>query len=350
MALILIADSSAQERQRLRKIVETQDHVVVEADSAAYCLEIAEYHHPQCVLLNLLISGEPDLDLLKSLQALAISTIVVIDAAQPDTRQHCLDLGVSYILFLHPNQDDLLNSLSGTLETEVTVQSQPISESLSPDGVEPQSQPFPQATPESSKVQVLQQLLSIDKLQYLIGLGSDTASETLTDLTDCAIQFQSPTVETMTAKSLQQLLQGRFGPEPICAAQLPFTGGLNGTAQLFFPQASALSLTAMLTGESPDSPDFEVMKQEALTEVGNIVLNSVMGAISNALTQQLTFAVPIYQEAPVAELTQALDQDAGAVIILAQTHFNIEELQISGDIILFFKMQLFFDFADSTLT
>ncbi|MEO1349410.1 MAG: chemotaxis protein CheC, partial [Cyanobacteria bacterium J06635_15] len=84
-------------------------------------------------------------------------------------------------------------------------------------------------------------------------------------------------------------------------------------------------------------------------EVGNIVLNSVMGAMSNALAQKLTFSVPIYQETSVEALTHSLGQDTSAAVILAQTHFKIEDLQISGDIILFFKMQLFFDLADSTL-
>ncbi|MEM9904443.1 MAG: hypothetical protein AAF921_05390, partial [Cyanobacteria bacterium P01_D01_bin.44] len=311
-----------------------------------------EYHHPQCVLLNLSISGTPDFELLRSLQALAIATIVLTDGEQPDTDQQCQKLGVAHILPLHPNQHQLLNSLSEALNAEPPSQGQPGAESLSPGSLNElqlQSQASPQTASIDSKVQVLQQLLSIDKLQYLIGLGSDTASETLTDLTGCPIQFQPPVVETMTAQSLQQLLQGRFGFEPICAAQLPFTGGLNGTAQLFFPQDSALSLTAMLTGEAPDSEEFDLLKQEALTEVGNIVLNSVMGAMSNALAQKLTFSVPIYQEASVEALTQSLNHDSSAVIILTQTHFKIEDLQISGDIILFFKMQLFFDLADSTL-
>ncbi len=58
MALVLLADPSSSERQRLRQIIESQDHVVVEADEGAYCLEIAEYHHPQCMVLNLALLGK----------------------------------------------------------------------------------------------------------------------------------------------------------------------------------------------------------------------------------------------------------------------------------------------------
>lgn len=355
MALILIADSSAQERQRLRKIIETQDHVVVEADSSAYCKEIAEYHHPQCVLLNHLLANTPELDLLQTLHTLEIATIIIADQTEVDNLP-ALTIRDQPILALHPEKAVLLQSLVMVLDRESET-STPQSQSIhsppngldsSPPSLSPPAQIVPNQKSQD-KVTALQQLLSIDKLQHLVTLGSDKVSESLTDLTGCSIQFQPSAIETMTAQSLQQLLQGHFGYEPICSTQLPFTGGLNGTAQLFFPQVSALSLTAMLTEENPGSPDFDTLKQEALTEVGNIVLNSVMGAMSNALAQSLTFSVPVYQEAPVADLTQSLASDFSAVILLAQTHFKIKELKVSGDIILFFKMQLFFDLANNTL-
>lgn len=335
MALILIADATAQERLRLRGIIETQDHVVVEADSSAYCLEIAEYHHPECVVLNLAMANGQVSDLVRSLQTLEVTILAITDPAQPNNHQQCLESGITHILPLNPPQDKLLTNLAKALNESDLPQ---------------QADNTPQAEATDKKVQVLQQLLSIDKLQHLIGLGSNTAASTLTELTGSTMHFQPPTVETMTAYSLQQLLKGRFGDEAICAAQLPFEGSLNGTSQLFFPQTSGASLTELLTGEPPDSEEFDTLKQEALTEVGNIVLNSVMGAMSNALEKQLTFSVPIYQEATVADLTQSLAQDSNAVIILTQTHFNIKDLQIDGDIILFFRMQLFFDLADSNLT
>jgi len=57
MALILIADNSASERQRLRQIMELEDHIVVEADNSQYCLEIIEVHRLDGALLNPFLSG-----------------------------------------------------------------------------------------------------------------------------------------------------------------------------------------------------------------------------------------------------------------------------------------------------
>lgn len=163
--------------------------------------------------------------LVRSLPTLAITTLVMADKTHPDTQKQCLALGVSHLLPPQPNNTDLLKSLAAAFDLDDAVPAAPTS---------PQPSASPAMPSSSGKVEALQQLLSIDKLHNLLGLGSDTASETLTDLTGGSIHFQSPAVETMTAQSLQQLLKGRFGADSICAVQLPFIGGLNGTAQLFF--------------------------------------------------------------------------------------------------------------------
>ncbi len=335
MALILIADASAPERQRLRKIIETEDHVVVEADSGVYCLEIAEFHHPQCVLLSSLLVNNGSSELIQTLQGLNIPMIAIASNPPSNPPQHHLDRVAATVLTATPSQAELLTALTSALAPNVPSQ--------------PQSAKQPSA-PAPTPSDTAQQLLSIERLQRLVGLGIEEAAETLSEISDCQIQFQPSVVETMTAQSLQNLLRDRFGTAPICAAQLPFIGGLSGTAQLFFPQESAATFVTALTGEEPGNPDFSDAKQEALIEVGNCVLNGVMGAMSNALTQRLTFSVPVYLEASIDALTQTLADDFSSVILLAKTDFNIQQLQVEGDIMLFFKMRLFFDLATNLST
>ncbi|NET36272.1 MAG: response regulator, partial [Cyanothece sp. SIO1E1] len=115
MALILIADASGSERQRLRQIVEQQDHIVVEADSGAYCLEIAEYHQPQCVLLNAEISAAADVELLPALQALKIPTIVLASATQTYQQQQDLNRAATTVLNSPPVELELLSTLGNIL-------------------------------------------------------------------------------------------------------------------------------------------------------------------------------------------------------------------------------------------
>lgn len=327
MALILVADSSEVRRQTVRSLVEAQDHVVVEADSAVYCLEIAEYHHPQCIFVNPDLADADEVKLLPMLKTLDILTFAIVPSAASES-------SISVEIF-QASQDntELRQKMLAIFRPDLTL-SPPLSEPDDPAAV-PQKAAVPDHAPSG--------LVSFDHLQTLTTLGIDQASETLNSLTDCPIDFQVATVETMTARSLSLLLKGRFGDATICAAQLPFHGGLSGTAQLFFPTVSGDLLTTALTGEEADSDDFTELKEEALTEVGNIVLNSVMGTMSNGLSKHLDFAVPEYAEDTIEQLTRSLADIPTSSILLAQTQFHIPDLNIQGDILLFFKMSLFFD-------
>uniref|UniRef100_A0ACD5GZE0 Uncharacterized protein n=1 Tax=Desertifilum tharense IPPAS B-1220 TaxID=1781255 RepID=A0ACD5GZE0_9CYAN len=50
---------------------------------------------------------------------------------------------------------------------------------------------------------------------------------------------------------------------------------------MIFPTESASTLVSLLTGEKPGTPDLEAVKIGTLLEVGNIVLNGVVGTVSN---------------------------------------------------------------------
>ena len=78
------------ERQKLREIIEQHDHVVVEADNASYCLEIAKYHNPQCVLVNPLLPDNDAISLIPSLQSLEIPIIAI--AFPPPTSDSATDI------------------------------------------------------------------------------------------------------------------------------------------------------------------------------------------------------------------------------------------------------------------
>ncbi len=341
MALILIADPSASERQRLRQIIEGQDHVVVEADGGAYCLEIAEYHHPQCVFFNLLLLDAAETDLLPSFKQLDIPTIFITSDSLTQSEQRYLGWQAAAVLGDVPESDILLDTLTAIL---INGTAPKLSSPLSVSQDAPATPPGTTVESTTSAQANAKELLSLDNLQGVVGEGIAQATVALNEITGCPLTFESPQVETLTSLSMQKRLQDRFGDTPVCATQLPFAGGLTGTAQLFFPQESAISLTTVLTGEDLNSPDIHQLKQEALTEIGNIVLNSVMGAMSNALGQSLAFSVPVYLESEIATLSSSLTEEHDdAAILLAQTQFLIEEFQITGDIILFFKMRLFFN-------
>ena len=181
----------------------------------------------------------------------------------------------------------------------------------------------------------------LEILTELINVGIGETAKMLNEMIEFRIRLQVPLLEILSGIELQEVLSQRLGLDPLSSVQLDFSGSFAGTAQLVFPTESAASLVSVLTGEEVESPDLDTLKIGTLTEVGNIVINGVMGSMSNMLDQPMNYAVPTYAEEDIEQLVPM--RETNNSVLLAQARFDVEELQLKGDIILFFKVGSFQD-------
>lgn len=183
----------------------------------------------------------------------------------------------------------------------------------------------------------------LDALTELINIGVGQAAGMLNEMIEFRIQLQVPWLKLLSSSELQEELEKRLGKEQLSSVQLEFSGSFGGQTQLVFPTDSAATLVEVLTGEESESPALDELKIGTLTEVGNIVINGVMGSIGNILSQPIHYDVPNYIENDIEHLLPHLSQKSGdqGNFLLAQTRFDIQELRVQGDIILFFNMGSF---------
>jgi len=177
-----------------------------------------------------------------------------------------------------------------------------------------------------------------DVIKELLNIGVGRAAAALNQIIEKPITLHIPTILIATAFELQQKLQ-QFGNHALSTVQLPFQGSYNGSATLAFPAETAPKLVEILTGTSGDGDELNAMKVATLTEIGNIVLNGVMGSITNVLSGTLTYTVPTYNECPVTNLFQFSNQDDSPILLWAQTRFTVTDYDISGDIFLVFDSE-----------
>lgn len=181
----------------------------------------------------------------------------------------------------------------------------------------------------------------IDALQELINIGVGRAASILNEMVDSRILLQIPSVKVLSLADLQQELARRFDDGSFAAVRLSFTGSFSGTAELVFPTESASTLVALLTGEESGSPDLDAVKIGTLSEIGNILINGVMGSMSNVLKQRMNYALPVYAEDSIEKLLLLDSYSIPTVFLLAQARFTIEQLELIGDIILIFETSSF---------
>jgi chemotaxis protein CheC len=131
---------------------------------------------------------------------------------------------------------------------------------------------------------------------------------------------------------------------------MSFRGSLDGSAFLVFPQSSALKLVTMLTGDESPPDDLDTIRSGALTEVGNILINSVLGTLSNVLERPLNYSLPVYAEEPVVGLLTTQRREEHALILLAKTSFITRQMQIEGNLLLLFEVRSFDSLLSSIAT
>ena len=109
---------------------------------------------------------------------------------------------------------------------------------------------------------------------------------------------------------------------------------------MLFPHESAAALVQLLSQNGESSTQMDAMRVAALTEVGNIILNSVMGSIVNIMKTQVNFSLPFFAEdSPCGILKRiAGSSSEDAQIIVAQTHFLVERSAVQGCILAVFEI------------
>lgn len=181
----------------------------------------------------------------------------------------------------------------------------------------------------------------IDALTELINIGVGKAAGMLNQILEAHVHLQVPAIKIFPYTEIRSVLN-EIVSTSLSVVKLAFKGPFSGTALLAFPPDSASNLVNLLTGELPEhAEDFDSIRIGALTEVGNIVLNGVMGSLSNILQEHLTYSIPDYVEDSIERLLLENNADAESTIILAQTELAIEQLEIHGNVLLLFRVGLF---------
>ena len=179
-----------------------------------------------------------------------------------------------------------------------------------------------------------------DVLTEIINIGVGRAAGSLNDLTGKHITLRVPEIQLASIRELQHKMESVDAGDRSLVVQR-FHGDFTGTAALFLPKESAVRLISAATDEEMADGELDSIHASTFVEIGNIVLNAVLGSLSNTLGCEIRFSVPSYSTlADVKELTPKSDRsDEEPVVIIAETNFLIRELAVSGFIFIVFAIR-----------
>jgi chemotaxis protein CheC len=182
--------------------------------------------------------------------------------------------------------------------------------------------------------------MEIDVLTEIVNIGVGRAAGSLSDIIGEHINLKVPSVDVFPFDKLPEVLSD-FVHQKHSSVFQGFRGDFSGTSALLFPPESAVRLVSVLTGGDVDSLTLDAVRSGTLVEIGNIVINAVLGTMGNMLKSDFVFSLPEYRE--IENVTDILSVDGSkkdkGYIMLAEANFHIKALEINGFIFIIFRLE-----------
>jgi len=181
----------------------------------------------------------------------------------------------------------------------------------------------------------------VDSLKEILNIGLGKGSSAFCNLLETNVVFSIPET-TIVNDGLKQTFNTNLHDQFSTTVYLHFDGLFEGTVALALTDASIMKLVQLLTGEDPSSAEFDEIASDTLSEVGNILLNNSMGAISNIFKKELKYEVPQYHKEKVCDVLKLKEKEEGdSTYFITVSKFESSEVEVYGEIVFVFELKTF---------
>jgi chemotaxis protein CheC len=171
--------------------------------------------------------------------------------------------------------------------------------------------------------------LQHDALVEMFNVGVGQAASAMSQIVHEEVTMSVPTIQFQTRADCARTLGSAEGRR-ICAITQHYEGAFNTDAILMFPEEKSLEIVRLMVGQTLSMEELSEMEQEAMSEIGNIILNSCMSTLANIAGKELQGSLPIYHVGTSDELLGKAGSNWDGLVLTLKIDFNIEKHQIHG--------------------
>lgn len=172
-----------------------------------------------------------------------------------------------------------------------------------------------------------------DALCEIFNIGAGRAAASLSEIIGDEVKLSVPRIQIfppseISAQSLP-LNSQRLG-----AVKQRFSGPFEADAMLLFTEERALQIVRDMMGSHVGIHELAEYEQEAMCELGNIILNSCLSAMADVLGLSIRSSLPQYSvDTPDAILQGIVEQTDQPVMLALHIDLTIEQRQTQGCLI-----------------
>jgi chemotaxis protein CheC len=185
--------------------------------------------------------------------------------------------------------------------------------------------------------------LEHDALVELFNIGVGQAASAMSEIVNETVTMSVPAISFLTRGAAAKLLASRSGGNGrLCGISQHYSGAFETEAILMFPEEKSQEIVRLMVGDAIGLDELSAMEQEAMSEIGNILLNSCVGSLANLLGHELHGSLPDYHVGYSDDILAQAGSDDTAVLML-HIEFVIERQQIAGDVAFIMDMTALHD-------
>lgn len=168
----------------------------------------------------------------------------------------------------------------------------------------------------------------LDAISEVFNIGVGQAAATMSEMVGQEVLLSLPGAKIVAREAVSEELPASEVPVSSIFQNFRSPFG-SGRAILAFPESKSFRLVEVLVGHHGVG-ELTNLEQEALTEVGNIILNACLAALSDMLGAAIEISVPEYRALiDWSAMVEGAERDADTLLMLS-IQFDLRDLEING--------------------
>ncbi len=185
-----------------------------------------------------------------------------------------------------------------------------------------------------------------DALVEIFNIGVGHAAAAMSEIVNEEVTMSVPSITFLNRADAASLLGSKRDGERICGVSQHYEGAFATEAILMFPEDKSLEIVRLMVGDSMPLDQLTEMEQEAMSEIGNIILNSCVGTLANLFDSELHGSLPLYHVGTSAEILSVCSEQGNDVVLMLHIDFVLSKHQIHGYVAFVLDLSALHDLKD----
>ncbi len=177
----------------------------------------------------------------------------------------------------------------------------------------------------------------VEILKELILLGVEKSSSALNFMLMSSIELSVPAIQWLPNANISKVYDelSEWGFNELALVNMKIMGELSGSAQLVFNDVDAQKIVSSMVEKIDDAEMMTAMVEDSLKEIGNILINGLIGTLGNELKINIVCNLPTYRKDNIGRMV-IVERDVS--LVFCKVKFLIKAMNISGNFILTFEV------------